>query len=888
VTAGEREVHDGRHQRLRALFDAADAMPPGERAAWLRTQAPDDPALADEVLALLATADDDATLAAPPAELLRDAFSAADRAVDGDDVTDAVTHSRQAPGADATGVSDGMVGRRIGPYRLVRLLGTGGMGAVYEAVRDDAQFTMRVAIKLLRRGADSALAVRRFRYERQILAQLRHPHIAALLDGGVTDDGQPYFALEYVEGQPITRWSDAHRLGVADRVRLLLQVCGAVQHAHGQLVVHRDLKPANILVSDDGQVHLLDFGIARLLREDGGEDQLPATEGAGRVLTPDYASPEQYLGLPAQPASDIHALGVIACELLGGQRPFRLSGLPWPEAQHTVSTAPRPAPSLLVRSADPSRYGAARIATVERQLRGDLDAIVQQAMHADPSRRYPTVDALAADLQAVLDGRPVRARRDGAAYRLRTFVRRRPIETVAALVVALTLAAGTIVSIRAARRAERERQRTAAVNTFLQRMLASADPDAGGRDVTVRAVLEQATRDLAGGSLAPDIEADLRYTIGSTYYGLGVWDSAAAVARDAFDLHVRLYGRADPRTARVLALRAAAVEGLGDFAQAESLITSAVAMHRRAPRPDPRLLAEALDHQARIASTQGRPEEAERMLTEAAALLRAAPDSAARAALATVLANLAVERTYRGRTDEAESLQREAVEIERAVSGTATTRFAEMERGLADLLEGRGAYGEADSLLRHALGVLDARLGPTHTLTLRARANAARLRLRAGDPAGAVALADSVIVHIGGALPENDVTAASVLQFQGAALDSLGRLEEAERALRRAWALRRQSLPAGHWAIASAEATVGAHLLLARRYADAEPLLRRGYDGVVATHGPDAPYSTAIARRLAMLYDASGRAFLSVEWRRRAGDTVGSTAGPGGAPSRRR
>lgn len=844
-------MSDERHQRLRALFDGADALPVGERAAWLRARVPDDPALVAEVLQLLDSADHGETLAPRPVGLLRDAVGPGD--------------------ADP---ADGLIGRRIGPYRLVRLIGTGGMGAVYEAARDDAQFTMRVAIKLLRRGADSALAVRRFRYERQILAQLRHPHIAALLDGGVADDGQPYFALEFVEGQPITRWADEHRLGIAERVRLLLQVCSAVQHAHGQLVVHRDLKPANILVSDDGQVHLLDFGIARLLRDDGGDDQLPATEGPDRALTPDYASPEQYLGQPAQPASDIYALGVIACELLGGERPFRLSGLPWAEAQRTVSTAPRPAPSALVRGADAARYGAARIASVERQLRGDLDAIVQQAMHADPARRYPTADALAADLQAVLDGRPVRARRDSAAYRLRKFVQRRPVETAAALVVTLTLVAGTIVSLRAAQRAERERQRTVAVNTFLQRMLASADPDAGGRDVTVRAVLDQATRDLAGGTLAPDIEADLRRTIASTYYSLGVWDSAATAAHAAFDLHTHLYGSADPRSAQLLALHAAAVEGLGDFAQAESLITEAVALHRRAQRPDPRLLAEALDHQARIASTQGRSEEAERLLREAAGLLRPVPDSAARAALATVLANIAVERTYRGRTVEAESLQREAVAIERGVAGTSSTRYAELERGLADLLEGRGAYAEADSLLRHALGVLDTRLGPAHTVTLRARANAARLRLRAGDPAGAVALAESVIVHIGGALPENDVTAASVLQFQGAALDSLGRLEDAERVLRRAWALRRQSLPPGHWAIASAEATVGAHLLLARRYAEAEPLLQRGYEGVVATHGPEAPYSTAIARRLAMLYDATGRSALGVEWRRRAGEAL--------------
>lgn len=202
------------------------------------------------------------------------------------------------------------------------------MGAVYEGVRADDQYRKRVALKFLRRGVEGELAIRRFRYERQILANLNHRNIAALVDGGVTDDGYPYFVMEYVDGAPITTHASRHSLTLRDRIGLLRQVCGAVQHAHQNLVVHRDLKPGNILVTSDGTVKLLDFGIARLLRESEGADQLPPTQGGAHAFTPDYASPQQVRGLPVGTPSDVYSLGVIACELLAGQRPFALSGTP--------------------------------------------------------------------------------------------------------------------------------------------------------------------------------------------------------------------------------------------------------------------------------------------------------------------------------------------------------------------------------------------------------------------------------------------------------------------------------------------------------------------------------------------------------------------------------
>src|SRR5690606_22525962 len=337
-------------------------------------------------------------------------------------------------------------GQRIGQYEITRLIGYGGMGAVYEGVRADDEYHKRVAIKFLRRGLEGDIAIRRFRYERQILANLNHPNIASLLDGGVTSDGRPYFVMEYVDGEPITSYCARRRLGVRDRIKLLLQVFAAVQHAHQNLVVHRDLKPGNILVDAAGRVKLVDFGIARLLREAEGPDQLPATQGGARAFTPDYASPEQLRGLMVATASDINALGVISSEDLYGHRPLRLDGLLFAELQDLVCRSPAPAPSSLVDQADAEVFGERSAGKLRSQLAGDVDAVVLQALRKEPERRYASVNLMSADFQRHLDGMPVSARRDRLSYRVGKFVRRRKVEVAAASLVLISLIGGVIVS----------------------------------------------------------------------------------------------------------------------------------------------------------------------------------------------------------------------------------------------------------------------------------------------------------------------------------------------------------------------------------------------------------------------------------------------------------
>jgi serine/threonine protein kinase len=317
-----------------------------------------------------------------------------------------------------------VIGKRIGDYRVLREIGHGGMGALYLAKRDDGEYEQQVAIKLIKHGLDAEL-IRRFRHERQILATLNHPNVARLLDGGITDDGQPYLVMEYVEGRPIDKYADACNLSTEGRLNLFLTVCSAVEYAHEQNVIHRDLKPGNILVTDEGTPKLLDFGIAKVSPDQSTND---ATLTAFRVMTPEYASPEQLRGLRVTPSSDVYSLGVMLCELLTGHRPYHFkSRLPHEILQAVLETDPS-RPSLIVTQEKASPSNGSQhdneADKLRRRLRGDLDNIILMAMRKEPERRYKSVEQFSEDLRRHLNGRPIIARKDTLVYRSTRFAKR--------------------------------------------------------------------------------------------------------------------------------------------------------------------------------------------------------------------------------------------------------------------------------------------------------------------------------------------------------------------------------------------------------------------------------------------------------------------------------
>jgi len=437
-------------QVIRRIFHQAIDLPSSERDAFILQAADGDESLRIEVQSLLASHD------------------RAGRFIEsGGGQVATVGLNRVHP--------DDMIGRRVGAYRIVREIGRGGMGAVYQGVRDDTEFSKKVAIKLIRTGMSTDSVVRRFLSERQILANLDHPNIARLLDGGTSEEGLPYFVMEYIEGQPLGEYCDTHRLATDERLRLFRDICSAVHFAHQNLVIHRDIKPGNLLVTPAGKVKLLDFGIAKLLLPGPGRDE--TTQAAARAMTPDYASPEQVRGDPITTSSDVYSLGVLLYELLTGHRPYRITtGSPVeiiraiceqePDKPSTAIARVKVLPDGEGDSVVPltpesvSRARASQPDKLRRQLEGDLDNIVLKAMRKEPQRRYASAEQLSDDIRKYLEGMPVIARKDTFGYRATKFIKRHKAVVGMAVLVVVALVSAIIVTSWQAHIARRERAKS--------------------------------------------------------------------------------------------------------------------------------------------------------------------------------------------------------------------------------------------------------------------------------------------------------------------------------------------------------------------------------------------------------------------------------------------
>jgi serine/threonine protein kinase len=481
-------VDPERWRRVEEILGAALELPPEERRSFAERASRGDGELLAEVLSLLAAdAGAGAFLGRP-----------------------LLSPTGEPPAEEE---EPAWIGRTIGPYRLVRRLGEGGMSAVYLAVRSEEQFQQQVAVKLIRAGVAGAEQLRRFRTERQILARLNHPGIARLFDGGTTPEGLPYFVLEYVDGEPIDRYCDRRRLSVAERLGLFRTVCEAVHYAHQNLVVHRDLKPGNILVTAEGVPKLLDFGIAKPLPPEPAAAGAAPTAAWLRLLTPEYASPEQIQGKPVTTATDVYSLGVLLYKLLTGHLPYRLEERTPQAIERAILEREPIRPSAAVgRGADagsPDAAGSARAEAeavsglrgvrprqLRRQLAGDLDNMVLKALRKEPQRRYGSVEQFSEDVRRHLERRPVEAHPSSLAYRTRKFLRRSRLALgVAAAFVLVLVAALVLLALQSVRAAERERDHAREVARFLEEVFCSDRPAAvaaeAGPEGEVQAALRQ-------------------------------------------------------------------------------------------------------------------------------------------------------------------------------------------------------------------------------------------------------------------------------------------------------------------------------------------------------------------------------------------------------------
>jgi eukaryotic-like serine/threonine-protein kinase len=758
---------------------------------------------------------------------------------------------------------DRWIGRRVGAYDITRCLGVGGMGAVYEAVRADDQFRQRVAIKLVRAFTMSDVAVRRFRRERQILASLTHPHIAALLDGGVTTDGHPYFAMEYIDGAPLTSYCDARQLPVAARLALFRQVCAAVEFAHQNLVVHRDLKPHNILVAADGQTKLLDFGIAALLPSalDSDDDET-LTRAGTRPLTPGYASPEQRLGQSVGTLSDVYSLGVVLYELLSGRRPYEAMGATPADPDGALSGRTPSPPSAAITAERLEQLAVRSAEQARTRIAGDLDAIVLKALRTEPERRYGSAAEFSADILRHLEGKPVLARPDSVGYRITKFVRRRRVETAAAVVAVLSLAGGTALAQRQARAAEREATRAQAQETratevtrFLTTMLGAANPGVLGRDVKVREVLDSAVARADALTAQPALEAEVRMVIGGTFLALGEFARADEEYERALKAHRRATGGEGGRGAAVaLSQWSMSKEFQGQLATADTLLRQADTLFARHGFDDLDQRISHVDARGRLLSYLGNTNEAETVYLEALALQRL-QSPPVDSSLAASYTNLAVVQSDLGNNTSAETLMIAAVAAARRAYGVRHPFVASILSPLAGVQDRAGKPMQAESTYMETIAMRRELLGDDHPDLAWSMYNLADVLFTQRRFSESTVWLRRVLAMRGKSLADEHQMVSASLSLLGRALDGLDSLDAGGRALRESLALRERVYPAGHFLLASSRSQIGAHLVLQERFEEAEQLLLDSERTLLAARGEAAPIVKDARTRIVMLYE---------------------------------
>jgi eukaryotic-like serine/threonine-protein kinase len=681
-------------KRLEDLFHAALSLDARERPDYLARQCGANAALRQEIESLLAFSDKTLDLLKRPVEVAAHAMAWTE------------------------------TGKTIGPYRLTELLGDGGMGQVYLAQRSDDLYEQRVAIKLMHSGVSRTPAMLlRFGVERQILADLNHPNIARLLDAGITAEGTPYLVMEYIDGHHIDDFCRRNKLDRDATLRLFLVVCSAVEYAHKNLVIHRDIKPANIIVDAAGTPKLLDFGIAKLLDADGANALTRVTE---RIMTPEYASPEQVRGEQVTTATDVYALGVLLYELLTGDRPFHFHGKSPLEVIHLISDQQPQAPSTVI-----SMRPSSREPHPARRLDRDLDNIILMAMRKEPARRYAGVSAMAGDIQAYLSGYPVQARTDRWSYRSQKFIGRHKAGVTAAFLIVVTLIGFSIGMGILARRANRARLTAEKETQFLNTIFQAATPEqARGNPVMARDLLDQGAKriDSELGD-QPDLHATMLDNVGRAYSAIGLYSQASSLLQRAYQIRRRLLPRGSLDTASTEDALATALRLDGHYAQAEPYFRDALSIRIARLGTNHEDVEQSLGNLGECLYWEDRNAEAEPLLRRALDIdhrLNIEFGASIRNYLALVL-----ERS--GAFPEAAGLLREAVEIARRRKGVESSSYLVSLHNYAGALIDAGDLNAAEATEREVLNRREKIFGHDHPDVFYSLNNLAFILLEKGE-----------------------------------------------------------------------------------------------------------------------------------------------------------
>ena len=807
----------------------------------------------------------------------------------------------------------------IGPYKIIRLLGRGGMGAVYQAEQFEP-FHRTVALKVIRLGLDSEEILARFEAERQALAVMDHPSIAKALDAGTTDSGMPYFVMELVDGVPLNEYCDTHGLNTRQRLELFISICQGVQHAHQKGVIHRDLKPSNLLVTvQDGKPvpKIIDFGIAKAIDRKLSEKAL--TTQLGMMMgTPAYMSPEQAeaSGLDIDTRADIYSLGMVLYELITGVLPFDLRGLQLAfVAQYVLGDKQAPTPSNRIANlpeAEVTPVAHQRQTTpagLRKELKGDLDWIVLKAINKDRTRRYETANGLGLDIQRHLEDKPVVARPPTFTYTAAKFVRRHRLGVSMATVAMAALVVGVMGIARERNRAEREGAKAAAISTFLQDMLNSADPwEVGARQTTVVEALRAGVGRLNAGSIPdPVVAATIKRTIGSVYHSLGRLPEADTLLHAAVAEHVARSGPASAETAESYATLGWLFDSQGKYDSAGYAHERALEIRRRLPGSDSLVPASILDL-ADLANARGEYPRADSLGEQALAILRRVhgeqhrslaaamqrivsanlsmghyprTDSTARAAIAMlrglglgrspnitgIINDLALSRAYQGDHDEGRALMHQVVALDSSHFGPSHPQLATHLENLGLVYFGAGFPDSNAAVLKQALAMRRAVLADDNPAIGRSVFNLGSVEYQRGAYAQAEPLFEEGLARMRRAYGPEHTDVVWATAALGRNQYHLGRRAEAERHLR--WALEVKD-PDGRLQpqdFARLAPVMVSLLMDQRRWSEAEPLALR----VLAIRDSLADtLAVKAAEQLAVLYERWGKRERVAEYRQRA------------------
>ncbi len=755
-------------------------------------------------------------------------------------------------------------GQRAGAYRILKEIGRGGMGSVYLAEREDGQFSQKVALKVINPGMDSNQVLKRFQIEREIMARLQHPNIARLLDGGITQNGLPFFTMEYVDGVPIDKYCHENRLELHERLMLVIEVCKAVQYAHQNLIIHRDLKPGNILVEKDGTVKLLDFGIAKLVNPDlDFEGAAVLTKTGMRVMSPGYASPEQIRCEPISISSDIYSLGAVLYELLTGVLPYDLTGLSLTEIENMVCETDVEKPSRRLESAPADNNDPNRQKRIGRKLKGDLDVICLKAMQKEPDRRYHSAEQFGEDIRRHLSGIPIMARKDTVGYTTAKFVRRNRGKLIAAVTafIIVTFLTG-FYTIRLAEErnlARKEALVSTQVTNFLMSLFRVSDPgQSRGEDITAPELLERGSSrieyELQG---QPEIQARLMHVLGEVYYTLGMYERSRELTQKALDYGVEAMGPDDPEIANYMLLLSWLLDMNSELDSAEILAQNALEINRRHFDENSLDVAKNYHDLAMILRHKGEFEAADTLYRKALAIKKSIPgiDPSETAHTLNHLARLLYQT---GDYEGSKPIYQEALQIREDQYGWDHPETMASMAGLASVLTRLGELEQAELLYRKSLKSVEKTSGTEHPYYGELQGSLATVLRKKGDFAEAERLYRASLQNHRAAFPEGHRKTSNPLLGLGVVMTETGRYSEAVPYLEEALELRMNSFGEDHWLTGLANLALGECLTGLGRFEMAESALIKSYICLQNSFEPANSYVVRALDSMITLYTAWG------------------------------